>query len=67
MTVRSRPRAPHRTRDTRPPTATLLQKPLSEWYAEWKARKADALATTRQVSEPDAAVTPGTRPGQSGG
>jgi hypothetical protein len=44
MTVRSTYCARGRTRDARPVPARVFQKPLSEWYAEWRASKARTAA-----------------------
>ena len=58
MTVRSTPRVPSRSKSPRPAVDTLLQKPLSDWFAEWKARKALTLAPSRAHAQEPAATVP---------
>jgi hypothetical protein len=50
MTVRSMPRVRNRVRSARPTADKLFQKPLSEWYAQWKAGKANSRGTTQTPS-----------------
>ena len=60
MTARRVIRTTARTDSARPAdvTATLFRKPLTEWFAAWKAQKAQAStpsnATTRQSSSGEA-------------
>ena len=46
MTARRTSQVQNRT-DRPAPTADLFRRPLTQWYAEWKARK--AAASTRPV------------------
>ncbi len=52
MTVRSMPRVRNRVRGARPTADQLFQKPLSEWFAQWKAGKANSRGTTQTPSSP---------------
>jgi hypothetical protein len=47
MTDRSKTRIPSRIKNSRTTADTLFQKPLSDWFAEWKAKKALTPAPCR--------------------
>jgi len=55
MTSRRPPRTTTRHYGSRPSTDRLFQKPITTWYAEWKARRSDAPAVPQN---PPAAPRP---------